>query len=425
MKRLFSLIMGGFILLSGCSAAGKEENKELMFWSAPNAQQLAHWTKLANSYNETNPEYKIVVQQMPETPSSEAGIQNALASGEAPIASENIMRGFATELANSDAIIDLSTFDGYKEIISNRKMEDIMTGWEVNGAQYVIPIFSNPMLVKWRIDLLKEVGVNEMPKTYADVLSIADKIAKDGRDSYAYYGNTITFPQNWWERWYDFFMYYNAQSNGAEFIVDGKLVADDEAAIKALSLFAALAQKDNGILTNESIDPVESGTVFGNVSGPWAIPVNLEKYPELKYLENYDYSLPVNENGNATKTFADSKGVVIYSHASDTQIKGMLEFFNYVFTESNDLNLLEMTNMPPARSDLLENPLFADYFSANPEVAAYADQVINAIPAMADHRFVDIQEKIGERMLKMITDNISPETTWEDIKVDIASVISE
>ncbi|MGL4382333.1 MAG: ABC transporter substrate-binding protein, partial [Bacilli bacterium] len=240
MKKNILYIMICIMLLSACSSSKKANSKELMFWSAPNAQQLAHWTKLAQEYNESKPEYTIKVQQMPETPSSEAGIQNAIASKEAPIASENIMRGFASELANSKAIIDLSEFETFNEIIKKRHMEDIMAGWQIDGSQYVLPIFSNPMLVKWRIDELKKLGVNEMPKTYDDLKAISSLIEATKEDRFTYYGYNITIPENWWERWYDFFMYYNAQSDGVEFIKDGKVIADDDAAIKALQLFKDL-----------------------------------------------------------------------------------------------------------------------------------------------------------------------------------------
>ncbi|MGL4383243.1 MAG: carbohydrate ABC transporter substrate-binding protein, partial [Bacilli bacterium] len=147
-----------------------------------------------------------------------------------------------------------------------------------------------------------------------------------------------------------------------------------------------------------------------------------QKYPELNYLVNYDYAMPATQDGNTSKTFADSKGVVIYAHASTEQVNGMLAFFEFAFTDENDLKLLEITNMPPARSDLLENEVFVTYFKNNPEVAHYAMHVKDAIPAMADKNFVDIQEKIGERMLIMINDNISASETWSNIKEDIASI---
>ncbi len=67
--------------------------------------QYNYWEEKAQAFNETKTEVngKIVevkVQQMPETPSSEAGIQNAIATGTAPAVSENINRGFCRNFSS-------------------------------------------------------------------------------------------------------------------------------------------------------------------------------------------------------------------------------------------------------------------------------------------------------------------------------------
>ena len=69
---------------------------------------------------------EVHVQQMPESPSSEAGIQNAIATGTAPAVSENINRGFAATLAASDVVYDLSAEDWFNDVIEARQMGDTM-----------------------------------------------------------------------------------------------------------------------------------------------------------------------------------------------------------------------------------------------------------------------------------------------------------
>ena len=72
---------------------------------------------------------EVKVQQMPESPSSEAGIQNAIATGTAPAVSENINRGFAATLAASEVIYDLSAEDWFNEVVEARQMGDTMPNW--------------------------------------------------------------------------------------------------------------------------------------------------------------------------------------------------------------------------------------------------------------------------------------------------------
>ena len=38
-------------------------------------------------------------------------------------------------------------------------MGNILEGWKIDGKNYVIPIYSNPILMWWRASLLKEAGL--------------------------------------------------------------------------------------------------------------------------------------------------------------------------------------------------------------------------------------------------------------------------
>ncbi|EGD49917.1 extracellular solute-binding protein family 1, partial [Thermoanaerobacter ethanolicus JW 200] len=64
---------------------------------------------MAEEYAKINPNIKVNVSPMPESPTSEAGIQAALAGGNAPTISENISRGFAAQLVDSKALVPLDT----------------------------------------------------------------------------------------------------------------------------------------------------------------------------------------------------------------------------------------------------------------------------------------------------------------------------
>lgn len=58
---------------------------------------------------------------------------NAIASDRAPDISENIFTGFGSQLADLGQVVDLSTLDGYENLISTRQMTDIMDNWRYNG----------------------------------------------------------------------------------------------------------------------------------------------------------------------------------------------------------------------------------------------------------------------------------------------------
>ena len=165
-------LVGGTVL----AACGNGDNSEqsadgvttVEFWAAPNPPQQAFWQEMAKEYETVNPKVKVNVSAIKESPSSEASIQAAIAGGNAPTVAENINRGFAAQLSNSKALLPLDELPQFEEMVKSRNMTETIAPWEfADGHQYVLPIYSNPMLIGWRTDFLKEIGYNEPPKRTA------------------------------------------------------------------------------------------------------------------------------------------------------------------------------------------------------------------------------------------------------------------
>ncbi len=92
----------------------------------------------------------------------------------AHLISQKYFTGFGSQLADLGQVVDLSTLDGYENLISTRQMTDIMDNWRYNGKNYILPIYMNPVLFWWRGDLLKEQGFSEVPKTYDEVYALSE-----------------------------------------------------------------------------------------------------------------------------------------------------------------------------------------------------------------------------------------------------------
>ena len=172
-KRLFSTIIAGTMLMSlvaGCqsnsavsssAAAGNSATPTtsqaksagevvVNFWSAPQKVQYNFWVQKAKAFNETKATVNgnvitVKVQEMPESPSSEAGIQNSIVTGTVPAASENINRSFASTLASSDAVYEVQDEQWFKDAVAAKKIEKTITGWAIDSKQYVLPEYVNPM----------------------------------------------------------------------------------------------------------------------------------------------------------------------------------------------------------------------------------------------------------------------------------------
>jgi len=429
---LLVLLMGLSFALTGCkakttssdtkAAGGTVENSAVSFefWAAPNPTQDKFWKGMADEYMKQNPNVKIKVSSIPEKPSSEASIQAAIASKSAPAASENIMRSFAATLYDSKAIIPLNTLDGWDKLVETRKMTNSIESWKLSdGNQYVMPIYNNAMQYGWRMDLLKEAGVTEVPETYSQVIEAGKKLKAKYPDKFLWASQDIGRVDDWWARWWDFFMLYDAATGGkGSFIQGTKLVADDKAALEVLTFLSEL-QKNDLLLISTATEPFENGLGAFACVGPWNLPTWKEKYPDL--INNVELTLPPvpdSVNPADSKTFADAKGIVIYASVPEEQQKAAWEFVKWVFSNpENDLKWLQETNLPPARDDTATNEIFKALFEQNPVLKKFAEAIPNSIPPVDNSKIVDLQTVMGrEGVVPVTTGKKDPATAWKDMK---------
>ncbi|MCA1292297.1 ABC transporter substrate-binding protein [Paenibacillus sp. alder61] len=435
MKKRYPVLLAlslAITLLSACStgqgakSAAGDDGKgasgkvTIEFWAAPNPTQQAFWQEMAKAYEAENGNVKINVSAIKESPSSEASIQAAIAGGSAPTIAENINRGFAAQLANSKALAPLETLPGYDEILSSRHMKDTIEPWKfADGHQYVLPIYSNAMLFGWRSDILQELGYAEPPKTYSEVLELTGKLKAKYPDKYLWAKADLADPTAW-KRWFDFFMLYNAASGGNKFLEGSSFIGDEKAGVATLQFLDDLRQA-KGLLAQNVTDPFETGVSVFTDLGPWTFTNWAEKFPEMKYGENFTLSMPPVPDGldpGASKTFADTKGLVIYASASKEQQEAAMNFIKWVYSNpENDAKWFEQTKLPPARDDLSTNESFKAILDASPELKPYAENVPNAVPPMDNPKFNELQTFIGQEALnKVVRGEIDPQTGWSNLK---------
>lgn len=418
MKKCVALLLTAAMtatMVVGCGSDGKSEggssskgsSKEIVvdFWTAPQQVQYDLWESKAEAFNKTKTEVdgrvvKVKVQQMPESPSSEAGIQNAIATGTAPAVSENVNRGFAATLAASDVVYDLSGEDWFKEVVEERQMGETMENWAIDGKQYVLPIYVNPMVWQWNMKGLKALGYDKAPETVEEFTEIMkafttnkDALAEVGV-THSFYRPSLARPDQYWDRWFDFMMIYNGVSGGKSIVEGNKLTMDKDAAVEAMEVIGVFG---NSVQQGElsSIWVEQNPSVLVSINAPWEI--SLYRENNIVYGENYVYGPAlVNKAGDTPYNYADSKGLTFYKaeNVSEEEHQGAVEFVKWVYNKENaaqsDLDWLNATTMLPVRGDLNDNEAFADVMAEYPELAALAEWVPYAIPGLATDKDADI-----------------------------------
>jgi multiple sugar transport system substrate-binding protein len=397
---------------SSSSGTGKVS---ITFWSAPNATQTQYWSDEATAFMAKNKNITVKVSAMSESPSSEAGITNAISAGTAPTASENITRGFAEQLAESSAIIDLSKTSAFSAIVKARSMTSIVKDWKFDGdKQYVFPLYCSPTLIAYNA---KIVGAS-IPVTYDDLFALQSKLTKD---QFLFYRLEIA-SSNWWECWYDFLSSYYAITK-TPFITGNKLTANENACITVLNYYQKLRDTPGALLKQDAGDAFPQGKALSYTLGSWAIPTMAEKFPDFKYESGYVLGMPLkSSSSDAGYTFGDTKGIVIYASASPEQQKAAEDFVSWVMSDpQSDLKLLKQCALIPARGDFDKNATFTDYFKENPALKKYADAVKVSIPSMDNQNMTQIQAAMREKaILPLINNKIKTGTeAWAAMKAAI------
>lgn len=363
---------------------------KLVFWTAPNPQQEAFWKEVVAEYESLHPDIDIEWSTIPAAGSSEEAILTAIASGRAPDISTNIFSGFAAQLVEIDQLMELDKLDGFDELVETRKMGSIIEGWQINGKNYVIPIYSNPILMWWRSSLLREAGFENPPRTYGEIYEFSKNfvIPKER------YSVQIIQGRNWWDRWFDFITYYYAASEGKSYVdtSKGRATFNDEAG-KEVAEFINTMFRNEWTAVDLGSNPFYIGAIAGGLRGPWEISFAQNQFPDV-VSDIVISAPPVPDSYPQDKpiyTFADAKGLVIFKTTKHP--KEAWDFVKWVFSrEDFDLKWLEYTKMPPAREDLLTNELFSDFWEQNPLAAEYAKYVPYAVPPATISMTVDVQD---------------------------------
>ena len=374
------------------------------FWTAPQQGRYDLWESWAVEFNATNTQVngktvQVKVQQMPESPSSEAGIQNAIATGTAPAVSENVNRGFAATLAASGVVYDLSEEEWFNEVIEARQMGDTMDAWAIDGKQYVLPLYVNPITWQWNTKALDAMGY-EVPTTLAEFQEIMDNFDAKKDDlaavgvTHSFYRPSLVRPDQYWDRWSDFMMIYDGLSGGKSIVEGDTLTMDRDAAIQAMEVIGDFGNSlQQGELSSIWVEAQPS--VLVTINAPWEI--SLYRENNKVYGVDYEYGPALVQNeGDTPYNYADSKGLVFYKtdDISEEEHLGAVEFVKWCYNAENsaqsDLEWLEATTMLPVRGDLNTNEAFADIMAEYPELAALAEWVPYSIPGLATDKDADI-----------------------------------
>ncbi len=377
--RLFYLFAGclvSLMLVSGCGKVSKDNGKvQLTYWPSSNTHEINLGRELVAKWNAAHPDTQVFIQPLPEGRSGEEVLIIAAAGGTAPDICSNVPPIIVPLLARARALVPIDRFDDAREYLANRLPEGMEENFIASdGKLYQVPWKGNPILIQYNLGVLRDVGVKELPRTWSQWHSIAEKVASDldGDGQYDRWMADLNIVAEWRQRLFDFYPFYIAATGGKMLLKDGMVDFDNDAAKSVFDFYA------KGFKEGHYSKSIFVGDMFlkqhmaAHITGPWNI-AHTEKFKP----EGFEYAfgpIPVPDDYEGDHyTFGDPKSIGIF--ATTKHPEAAWNFVRFLVSAEADLRLMEICQQLPLRRDLLEDSLYANYFENKPMMAQFAEKV--------------------------------------------------
>ena len=379
-KYLLTLFVA--IIIIGCSEKNSNDTANpndvvtLTYWPAPNPQEVQLANVIVNDWNRLHPKIQVKMQPIPVSQSTEEVLLAAIAGRTTPDVCSNIWPGALAEFTRLGGLIDVDRFPDFDSAIVSRTPRDLVESLrDPNGHFYQMPWKTNPVMMFYNKRLFEVSGVPIVPRTYSEFFAAAKKVTRDtdGDGQTDVWMGERDIRPIWWQRWFDYYCFYIAASNGKTFFVNGEPSLDQQASTTVLQFFRTCYAEDYFPHTFfQGGDPFLLERKATHFAGPYLIATLHSLAPNLQYGV---VPIPVPDNHQGpVHTYGDYKNIAIFSttkHPNEAW-----EFVKFLVQAKYDLQLLEIANQIPIRSDLLSNPLFEDYFKKNPMMVEFAQQAV-------------------------------------------------
>ena len=350
------------------------ESVELTYWPAPNQQEIQLADSIVHEWNRIHPNIHVRMQPIPVSQSTEEVLLAAIAGKTTPDVCSNIWPGALHEYTKSGGLISLDKFADFDSIASTRTPRELLQTFRSDdGHYYQFPWKTNPVMMFYNLQMLREVGVTQMPRTYSEYFEAAKKVTRDtsGDGQTDLWMGERDIRPIWWQRLFDFYPFYIAASSGKTLFEKGEVAYENPFTEQVFAFFRECYGKQYYPKTYfQGGDPFLLEKKANDVAGAWEI-ATIQKYAPNLVFGVAPLPVPDDHQG-PVYTYGDFKNIAIFSNTLHP--KEAWEFVKFLVTTEHDLLLLQIANQIPIRGDLPVNPAFTEYFRQNPKMVSFAQQ---------------------------------------------------
>jgi len=408
MKRhLTGAIAAGLTLalgVSGCSKGSSgdsgSDGKTIKFVAAIyDDNTKGYWDQLIKDFEAKNSGYKVNLEMVDWT-QMDAKVKTYVQTKQVPdVLNYNSFSDFARDgliYKASDVVSPQTLSDFTPTFVEQAKYQ---------GEQYGLPFISSARLLFYNKDLIKQAGISEPPKTWADIKTDAQKIkSKTKKIGYG-------LPLGPEESQAEFYSW--AMNNGGGWVdASGKWAINQQANVDTMNFLKDLNKSG---LTQPNPETTDRKTVFNQfaqggvgmaIGGPFTREGFITKVnPNLQFGVT---SLPT-KSGGASSTLGVMDVLAAFKKNDGKNKEAVSKFLNYFYQQDNTSKFLKLEGFLPvtksAGDALSADPYFKQFVDALP-TSKFAPTTNPAWSAVAGAVKQDLGSAVANKDPKKVLDDI-------------------
>ena len=361
-------------------------NKEetIVFWHTySEGEEKIFLQEIVPAFEAANPGIKIDAIRMPTD-----GLQQQVITAASGNAAPDVMRmdiTWVSQLGKMGALEPLSAYDGFTALKENALSAPMETNYS-GGKYYGLPLNTNTTVAVWNMDLLKQFGVTEPPKTLDELVALAKRCNDPAKEKWVF---TIAGTYTW--AILPYFWMLGGDITNADYSASTGVLNSD-ASIKALNTIAGWYK--DGIISHAIIGEQPdawggmTGGHFGMISeGPWFFSSNKTDYQSKATV------MPAGPAGSLS--IVGGEDIVMF--ASSKHKEAAWKFMQYMLSDEAQLAMTHAGMIPVVKSAMDKVDT-----SATPYLAAYIEQLKTAKARTPSPNWSQIDSILAQTFEKVI-----------------------
>lgn len=359
MKRSKSVLlaataMGALGAVAGWSAHAAEVRVVVAHYSDA-TQEI--FRGMAADFMEANPDIQVTVENV-SWDNLQQRLTTDIAGGTAPdiaiIGTRWLVDYVANDIAEPlDACVD--------DEVKGRFIETFLEPSIIDGQLWGLPVAASARAMYYNVDLLAEVGFEEPPATWDEVVEVAQALKEAGHYGFAIQGKEIETDAYW---------YYALWTHGGDLFEDGKSGIASPEAIEAATFYKTLideglTQPDPTGFNRQDIEALlKQGRVGMILSGPWLRGQLAEEAPDV------NYGIAPIPAGAAQATYGVTDSIMIFA-SSGVKEEACRFLTEAAFTTEWRREFTVREGFLPVFKEVAADPTFAE----DPQLKAFTDML--------------------------------------------------